>query len=191
VTLAVGQPVPRALADAEVRDPAGEAHRLAEAWRERDAVVVFVRHFACAGCAEHVAALRPRLAELAALGVGVTIVGNGTPPQLAAFVEREQLADVTCVTDPSLAAYRAAGLVRSAWGTFGPRALAEHVRLGVRGYASGRARGDHLQQGGTLYVTRAGALAYHERQRRVGDRAPVGDVVDVALAQRALAAEAV
>ena len=91
MTLAVGQLVPSALAESVVRDAAGAGHRLGDAWATRDAVVVFVRHFACTGCAEHVAALRPRLAELARLAVDVAIVGSGTPDQLAAFAEREQV----------------------------------------------------------------------------------------------------
>ena len=45
--------------------------------------------------------------------------------------------------------------------------------------------GDIAQQGGTLYVTRAGVLAYLHRSRRIGDNARVVDVVDVALAARA------
>ena len=189
--LAVGQPVPAALADAEVLDATGARHRLATRWADGDVVLVFVRHFACAGCAEHVAALRPRLTELAAIGVGVTIVGSGTPDQLAAFVEREQLArpEVSCFTDPTLAAYRASELPRSRWGTIGPRALGQLARAYLHGYRNGDPEGDHDQQGGTLYVTRGGVLAFYHRARSLGDRAPLVDVVDCALATRA--AEAV
>ena len=183
--LAVGQQVPEALAAAAVLDAAGAGHALASRWQGRDAVVAFVRHFACAGCAAHVAALRPRLAELAAIGVGVTVVGSGSPDQLAAFVAREQLDAAACFTDPTLAAYRAAGLHRSWWGTVGPRALGQLASAYLHGFRNGAVAGDHTQQGGTLYVTRAGVVALYHRARSLGDRAALVDVVDVALASRA------
>ncbi|HEY1549754.1 MAG TPA: peroxiredoxin-like family protein [Kofleriaceae bacterium] len=181
----LGEPVPAALADAIVRDAAGGEHRLGDAWATRDALVIFVRHFACAGCAEHVAALRPRLAELAQLGVEAIVVGNGTPDQLAGFVDREAIA---AFTDPSLAAYRAAELVRSRWSTYGPRALVQLAGAMLRGFANGRAQGDPIQQGGTLYIARGGELCFYSRAEATGDHASLGDVVDVALARRAVEA---
>jgi peroxiredoxin len=182
--LALGHPVPQALAEARVLDASGAAHALGARWAERDAVVIFVRHFACAGCAAHVAELRPRLAELAALGTGVALVGNGTPLQLAAFIERERLADapIASYTDPERAAYRAAELARTWAGTIGPRALANLAALLARGYWNGRTRGDLVQQGGTLYVRRGGELAFAHRSARVGDHARVVEVVEIALA---------
>jgi len=182
----LGQPVPGALADAVVRDAGGASHRLGDAWAARDVLLIFVRHFACAGCAEHVAALRPRLAELAQLGVDPIVVGSGTPDQLAGFTEREGID--RCFTDPSLAAYRAAELVRSAWSTYGPRALVQLARAGLRGFPNGRAQGDPIQQGGTLYVAAGGELCFYDRAEHTGDHASLGDVVDVALARRALEA---
>ena len=185
--IGVGQAVPAALAEATVLDAAGEARRLGTCWSERDAVLVFVRHFACAGCSAHVGELRPRLGELAALGVAVALIGNGTPAQLAAFVEREALVGhpIALYTDPTRTAYREAGLERSWLGTVGPRAVASLVALAARGHANGRPKGDLLQQGGTLYVTREGVVAFEHRSRRLGDHARVVDVVEVALARRA------
>jgi peroxiredoxin len=187
VSLALGQPVPADLAGASVLDATGEARPLSTRWAEEDAVLVFVRHFGCAGCSEHVAALRPRFAELAALGAPVSLIGNGTPDQLAGFVERQALDGhpMTVFTDPTLAAYRAAGLERSWLGTAGPRAALALAALALRGHPNRRIHGDVAQQGGTLYVTRAGALAFYHRSARIGDNARVAAVVDVALAARA------
>lgn len=188
----VGQRVPAVLAAVEVVDPDGEPRALATAWRERDVVLVCVRHFACIGCAEQLAVLRPRLGELERLAVDVVIVGSGSPAQLAAFVEREQLArpHVHCFTDPSLATYRAAGFVRSWWATFGPRALAQTVRAFLHGHRNGRAQGDLHQQGGTIYLRRGGEVALYHRAASLGDHARVADVVDIALAARAVEASA-
>ena len=180
----VGAPVPVALADAIVRDAADAPFRLGDAWASGDALVIFVRHFACAGCAEHVAALRPRLAELAQLDVRVVAIGSGSPDQLAGFVEREQLS--RCYTDPGLGAYRAASLVRSTWSAYGPRALFALARAQLRGFRNGRPQGDPLQQGGTLYVAHGGVLCFYDRAEHTGAHAALVDVIDVALARRAL-----
>jgi len=188
MSIAVGQPIPEALANASVIDARGAAHRRGDAWRDRDVVLVFIRHFACIGCAEQIAILRPRLPELAALGVGVVIVGSGTADQLAGFVERENLDGITCFTDPDRAAYRAAELRRSRWGTFGPVALGQAARAYLHGHRNGRPQGDLHQQGGTLYVTRAGVVGFYHGAASLGDHARLLDVVDVALAERAVEA---
>jgi peroxiredoxin len=187
LVIAVGQPVPRLLAEASVVDRAGTAHVLETIWHGHDVVLVFVRHFACIGCAEHVTALRTRLDELALLGVEVAIVGSGTPDQLAGFIEREDLArpHVQCFTDHTLASYRAAGLVRSRWGTFGPVALGQAARAYLHGHRNGKAQGDLHQQGGTLYITRGGTVALYHRAASLGDHAKLVDVVEIALAARA------
>jgi peroxiredoxin len=192
VTLVVGQLVPARLADAVVLDARDAPHRLGDLWATRDAVVVFVRHFACAGCSAHVAELRPRLRELADLGVATALVGNGSPLQLAAFVARQELAGhpLELFTDPTRAAYLAAGLERSWLGVVGPRALGNLAALLARGYPNGVPRGDTAQQGGTLYIARGGRLAFYHRAARLGDRARTADVVGVALAARATAAAA-
>jgi hypothetical protein len=121
----------------------------------------------------------------------VTIVGSGSAAQLAAFIEREALAHeiVRCFCDPTLAAYRAAGLVRSRWGTFGPVALAQAARGIVHGHRNWIPQGDLFQKGGTLYITQAGVVAFYFRANRLGDHAALVDVVDVALAERAALAE--
>ncbi|MBP8809633.1 MAG: AhpC/TSA family protein [Kofleriaceae bacterium] len=187
MSLPIGQPAPAALAAAVVTRADGTPLTLGAAWAERDLVLVFVRHFACAGCSQHVAALRPRLDEVAALGAAVVIVGSGNPTQLAAFTTRERLAHpaVTCATDPTLAAYRAAGLSRSAWGTLGPIALGQLVAALARGHVNGRPQGDLYQQGGTLVLARGGVVLAYHRAAHLGEHLPVVDVVDVLLAARA------
>ena len=104
--------------------------------------------------------------------------------QLAAFVAAQQLAGhpSRSYTDPTLAAYRAAGLDRSWLGTIGPRALANLAPLALRGHSNGRACGDLWQQGGTLYVRRGGELAFVHRSRGSAITRPITDVVEIALA---------
>ena len=178
------------LAEVRVLDATGHAYPLRDAWAARDAIVVFVRHFACAGCSAHLAELRPRLAELAAMNVAVVMIGSGTPDQLARFVRDQQLGShpIAVYTDPTLAAYRAVGLHRSWLGTIGPRALGNLAALALRGHSNGRACGDLLQNGGTLYVRRGGEVAFRHVSNRLGDHAPVSEVVAIALGALAVQA---
>ena len=78
--------------------------------------------------------------------------------------------------------------MRSTWSTYGPRALVQLVRAGLRGYANGPAQGDPIQQGGTLYVAAGGELCFYDRARPPAIAPSLGDVVDVALGRRALEA---
>lgn len=178
------------LADVEVHGADGQRRRLGSFWEGRDALLVFVRHFGCAGCSEHVTELAPRIPELAALGIRTVIVGCGPPESIAGFVERHRLegTDVTLVTDPTLEAQRVAGLVRSRWATLGPRAIGHFFGLVLRGYSHRAPDGDLYQQGGTLLVRRGGEVLFHDASRALGEHAPLVDVLDAALAMRATAA---
>ena len=182
----LGQPVPKSLADARVKLPSGEK-RLGDYWADADALLVFVRHFACAGCSEHVTELSPRLPELDALGVKTVIIGCGSVVELDGFMERHQLFDkrVDVTTDPTRESYRAAGMVRSMWGTLGPVAIVKMIGAMSRGHDNGRTEGDLYQMGGTILVTQSGEVAFYHHAETLGEHAPLVDVVDVVLAMRA------
>jgi peroxiredoxin len=176
------------LGEVEVEDAAGTRTRLGTFWETGDALLVFVRHFGCAGCSEHVTELAQRLPELAALGIRTVVVGCGSRDAIAGFLERHRLdgKDVTIVTDPTLEAQRRAELVRSRWSTFGPRALASFFGLMLRGYSHRAPDGDLYQQGGTLLVkAKSGDVVFADRARALGEHAPLVDVLDAALALRA------
>jgi peroxiredoxin len=185
--LELGKPVPDVLADARVKREDGSDLRLGDLWKKSDTLLVFVRHFACAGCSEHVTELSPRLGELHDLGVKTVIVGCGRPEHIQGFVERQRLAGkrVLITTDATLAAHEAAGMVRSMWGTLGPVAVLKMLGAMTRGHDNGRTEGDLYQMGGTLLVLRSGELAFHHRAETLGEHAPLVDVVDVVLRLRA------
>jgi peroxiredoxin len=187
VTPKVNQRVPGALGTARVLERDGREVALESLWKERDALVVFVRHFACAGCSEHVTELGARLGELDALGVRTVLVGCGDPAHIDGFIERQRLGDkkVEVYTDPSLEAFRRAGLERSRWGTFGPVAITQLLRAMINGHSNGSPQGDRTQQGGTLLVDKDGIVRFYDRGESIGDHAPVVEVVDAALVLRA------
>jgi alkyl-hydroperoxide reductase/thiol specific antioxidant family protein len=110
------------------------------------------------------------------------MIGNGPPAALGPFT-REMTLDgrrVTVVTDPSLTAFRAAGLARPR--LHGWRAVIETLRAVGAGYRVGRPAGDIMQLGGAVLVDDAGRVVYHHRGRSPGDLADSSDIVQAALA---------
>jgi peroxiredoxin len=183
MTVRTGDPVPPELADAPVLDAHGEALRLGACWAAGPAALIFLRHFACIACTEHVTVLAPRLHELTRLGLRVVYVGNGEPRYIEGFIERNAI-DVEVVevlTDPSLAAHRALELHRSAATTYGLRALWNVGRALVNGFRPSTVEGDAYQQGGVLVVDRDGRVAYLHRDRATGDHASTTDVIATAM----------
>jgi hypothetical protein len=114
--------------------------------------------------------------------VSTVLVGNGPPAALGPFVREMGLDNrrVTVVTDPSLAAFRAAGLARPR--LHGWRAVVETVLAVGAGYRLRRLAGDLRQLGGAILVDEAGRVLYRHRSRSPGDLADPSDIVQAALA---------
>jgi hypothetical protein len=181
----VGAELPDALSRAPVSRADGVVRPFGELTHGRPLLAVFVRHFGCVGCAEGVLALIPRLDELASLGVRVVLVGSGPAEHIEGFVERFGLADkgVEIVTDPSLGAFAAAGLPRSVWATYGPRAVLDFLRAFSRSVLPRPTSGDLLQQGGALLVDE-GRVIWMHRNASLGGNADPSDVVGAVLTLR-------
>jgi hypothetical protein len=127
--------------------------------------------------------LLSRWPELESLGIDVVLVGNGPAAALAPFVHEMNLEGrrVTVVTDPTLAAYRAAGLKRPR--AHGARAALETLRALGAGYRQRRRAGDHMQLGGAFLADETGRVLYHHRSASAGDLADPSDVIQAALAR--------
>ena len=182
--IAAGEEVPQTLADAKVLVSSGESVELGSFWKHDPCLVLFLRHFGCVGCAEQVTELAPRLDELRDAAVRTVLVGNGEPEMIDAFVERYALGDKACeiVTDPSLAVFRAAGLLRSAWATLGARAIVDMARAMGQGQHHRGVEGDRWHQGGALLVDTGGRVVVYHRNESLGDHLPASDLVEAALA---------
>lgn len=180
----VGRAVPDELARATVLDREGRERPLASFWADGPCLLLFLRHFGCIGCAEQVTELSPRLHELHDAGLRTVLVGNGAPSFIDGFTQRHRLDDkkVEIVTDPSLRAFRAMGLVRSAWATVGARAMVEAIRAFTDGHRQPAVEGDRWQQGGALLVDEHGRVARYHKNESLGDHDRAADLVDAALA---------
>lgn len=184
----IGEPLPTELEAAVVIDRVGNGAPFGTHVRGSPCFVSFLRHFGCVGCAEHIADVAPRLLELHELGLRTIFVGNGEPRYIDGFLARTGLegSRARVVTDPTLKVFVAAGLLRSKWRTYGPRAMAFAVRAWSHGIASRGLEGDHFQQGGALITSADGTVAYFHQNISLGDHPSANDIVDVALAMCAL-----
>jgi hypothetical protein len=185
--------LPPALLDARLVRADGSEVAVSALLDGRPLLLLFIRHFGCVSCADQVEAILPRLAELAELGVRAVLVGNGPPEHVAGFLERhgldEQRAEV--LTDPSLASFRAAGLQRSWWATFGPRAVADFLRAVGRGSLPRGTDGDLTQQGGAFLTDGTRAVVWSHRNPSMGAHADPSDIVEAALRVRLARADLV
>lgn len=101
----IGDPAP----DIELSDTSGRSRRLGDFWRERPALILFLRHFGCSCLAERWEKLREELPAYDEEGAQVVAVCQGEPERTAAVVTRRGYPfPVLC--DPERRAYALYGL---------------------------------------------------------------------------------
>jgi AhpC/TSA antioxidant enzyme len=166
----------RALAAATVLAADGTKVKLADAWAEHPAVLVWLRHFGCVFCREQVAEIRGKRSEIEALGGGITFVGNGTV-RAAAWFQKKFAADSTVFTDPQLSSYKAIGARSGMLSTLGPSAWGAGMRAFRSGARQSTTKGHAYQQGGLVVMAPGNRVLYEHISRAAGDHAPVADVL--------------
>jgi prostamide/prostaglandin F2alpha synthase len=162
--------------DMTVLDEHGKPVVLGSLWRDRTAVLVFMRHFGCIHCRDHISHLLDALDSIHAAGAELYVIGNGSPSFIAGF--RDQTGWTGPIyTDPSLDVYKAAQLKRSVAATLDPRSLGVAFRAFRSGARQGRTQGDQWQQGGVLVVSPSGAVLWKHASDRPGDNATNAQIV--------------
>ena len=104
--------------------------------------------------------------EIRKKGAELVVVGSGTPEQAKRFAKEEQL-DVL-VTDPTLEAYRIAGMKRGVLRVMNPKSGLNALRALAGGHMQGRTQGDAWQQGGVV-VIRDGHMLLQHAASEAGD----------------------
>jgi len=166
-----------ALAECRVIALSGEAVRLGDEWRDRPAVVVWLRHFGCLLCKEQAAAFRGRRREIEALDAGLVFVGNGGLTWAREF-EAAECPGCRVLTDPGLESYRAIGARRGWLSTVGPAGLAAGIRAFRHGHRQSGVRGVPDQQGGVYVMLPGDRVAYSYVSGSAGDHPPIDAVLD-------------
>jgi hypothetical protein len=159
-----------------VLDPDGREVRLGQLWRDRAAVVVFIRHFGCLFCRQQVAEIVPLADEVRSLGGELYVVGHGTLEQTRAFRD-EQSTPFPLFTDPTRQAYELMGMRRGLRTVLAPGVLWRSLQARRAGFRQSRVAGDPLQQGGVLVLAAGGRELYRFISREAGHHAPPADVL--------------
>ncbi len=98
--------------DLELLDTRGGFVRLSSLWRGKVLLLAFTRHFGCPQCKEmmdHLVQIKP---DLAAKGLVLAVVTQGTPDSAKNFCS-ERAPGVLCLADPERKSYMAYGLGRA------------------------------------------------------------------------------
>jgi peroxiredoxin len=151
-----------------VFDPEGRQIRLGQLWADRTAVLVFVRHFGCLFCRQHIAGLTPFLDRIRARGAELVVIGHGSIEEARAFRDEEKLT-VPLLTDPSRQSYCALQMRRGLASVLSPAALARGVNAWRAGFRQSRVAGDPLQQGGVVVIAPGGVERFRYISQDAGD----------------------
>ncbi|MEK6721114.1 MAG: peroxiredoxin-like family protein [Chloroflexota bacterium] len=105
----VGDPAP----DVDLTDArSGSPIRLASAWSDRPALLLFWRHFGCSCGRDRCARLIGELEAYRGAGADVVLIGQGEPERATVYAAANDLPpDLTILCDPDERAYRAFGIL--------------------------------------------------------------------------------
>lgn len=117
------------------------------------------------------------------MGGALVVVGSGSPAQARQFAEEESIADL--VTDPSLEAYRRAGMKRGVLRTLGLTVLKNALRAHGDGHRQRETQGDLWQLGGVLVVS---ALEHGGRLHLQHAASAAGEPTDLSIVVAAMRA---
>jgi peroxiredoxin len=165
------------LAAVAVLDPDGESRRLGELWRERPAVIVWLRHFGCLFCKQQAGEFAASRRRIERLGAQLWFVGSGSVEHARDFRDNH-VPRCHVFTDPGGDSYRAIG-ARTGWRSVAnAHSLRAAAAAAARGHRQSATQGRADQQGGVLVITPGGGLAYEYVSRHAGDHPPVGEVLE-------------
>lgn len=166
------QPAP----DLVLQDSAGKPVKLASLWQERPLLLAFTRHFGCTQCKEMLEELVGGREKIAAAGLSLAVVTQGTPAATALF-GKEFAPDLLLLSDPERKAYEAYGLERgNLFQTFlNPNVWTAIRRSRKKGYQVEPAPEgqDAMQMSGTFIISTDGHIALPYYYDHIADHPPL------------------
>lgn len=152
--------------------------RLSERWASGPLVVVFMRHFGCPFCREHLILLGEAYDEIRDTGGEAVAIFQYSAESTENFC-RSRGVPFECLGDPGRVAYRAAGLGRGSRGEYlSLKVLRQRRRVRKVGARPGLPSGDVAQRPGTFVVDPSGITAFAHYNRDSTDNPSVAAVMD-------------
>jgi peroxiredoxin len=159
----------------DLRDSDGNLVHLSSVWEgaQNGAVVVFLRHFGCIFCRQHLVQLRGAYAEFQKRGVAVVAIGVGSV-QDASELKAWLKLPFPLLADPEQEGYRAYGLERGSLTKLAnPKVIAAGFKAMREGNKQVKATGDPKQLPGTFVVDQYGMVRHAHPATHAGDLASV------------------
>ena len=110
------------------------------------------------------------------LGAELVVVGNGRPEHAQAF-RKDQDISFPLLVDPTMAAYRAAGLKRGIFDAVNLRTARHAVRAFRKGFRQVSVQGDPWQLGGSFVIDPKGAVLFTHVSKEAGDHPDPEDIL--------------
>ncbi len=175
---ALGEPAPDVTLTAAGKS---EPLLLSSLWKERPAVLVFLRHLGCMFCREHTAQLQESLPLFQELEVRIALINFESEEATQKFCSARNLNEpFLCLSDTERNAYRAYNLSRiTATELFAPHVWARGFQAALHGHLASIPKGDPFQMPGVFVVDTAGILRYAYRSRDAADNPPNEPILTV------------
>lgn len=180
------------LEDVVLNDSEGHPVRLGDLWKERPAVLVFLRHFGCVFCRQLAADFFSHRHQFEEADVELAAIGFGTPEEAREFLSRQNV-DLRLLVDPDRKVYELAGAkVATLNEVIGPRqiwrglvaTITSRLKQGSIVVHQGRILGHAAQLGGVLLIAPDGSVRYAYLSEESGDNPPAREVLAAARAIR-------
>ncbi len=127
-------------------------------------------------CRQQVAGLKAARPQINGLGAEVVVVGPAQPEHIAGFREVTGYEGPLFV-DPSLRAFKEAGLAHGLDKTLHPLTFIKGFQAFAGGFRQGMTRGDPVQLGGTFVLGPRSQVRFEWRDRFAGDHPQMRDVL--------------
>lgn len=163
--------------DAALKKIDGTPVRLSDYWKQQPTLIVFLRHYGCIFCREHLYDLEKEYAALKASGVQVIAIGQGTPEQTGEFCAGRGFSfDV--LSDSGSSTYAAYGLGNGTLNQlFGAAVWMRGVEAVFKGHFIGKLVGNGFQMPGVFAVGTDGRITAAHYFEHAGD---IPDAVEMA-----------
>ncbi|HEY7631662.1 MAG TPA: peroxiredoxin-like family protein [Thermoleophilaceae bacterium] len=172
-SLRVGDPFP----DLALESTHGQV-RLSDRWTGGPLVVVFMRHFGCAFCREHLILLAEAHEDIRAAGGDVAAIFQYRAEPTYNFC-RSRGVPFECLGDPARAGYRAAGLGRGPRKEYMSLKVYKHwFRANKVGARVGKPSGDVAQRPGTFVVDPNGTIVFAHYNKDSADNPSTSAVIE-------------
>lgn len=156
--------------EVEVTLSSGEKVPLKSLYEGQRLALIFLRHFGCVFCREHVGQLR-RSPEL-----NIAFVTLGTPEQTEEF--REKMSSPhKFISDPQKELHKLFDLHQGGLAQIlNPHVLVRGLNALLKGYLQGKPTHDPMQLPGVFLIEKDGSVTWQQRGKDIADNPSPGDI---------------